>query len=149
MNEPKWHKLMHRVVEASAGNNTNFLLNSFGHFLLGASYSLELIPFHLVGLILGVVIPGIWIFCFYRLLKESSEKSVSFYFPEWIKKEPLNSILIIFDVAFLMLIWMLIAGGQLDKIWIKVFLTIFMPIIILSLLRNLVKNSVGSGKEDN
>lgn len=131
-------KILRAFIEASAGSKTNFLLNFLGHFVIGLLYSFGQLPFHVVGLLLGFVMPGIWVLCTYRLIKASAGKQTQLHFPKYMEKEPGNTLVIIIDLIFLAIIWALIISGLLEKIWIKLIFSVAFPLLTLFILRNLV-----------
>lgn len=148
INSAAQEHLLSRLVDASAGSKTRFALNFIGHLCAGTLYAFELLPFHWVGFLLGVILPGIWVFCAYRLLKLASIPNIQSVMPGWMKKEPGNSLLIFLDVVFLLLIWFFIAWGPMDKTWIKVLWAIIIPLAILSILRSMVINNASPGHEE-
>ncbi|HSV76063.1 MAG TPA: hypothetical protein VLH37_03430 [Bacteroidales bacterium] len=149
MNKGKKPNLFFGLIDASVGTSTRYTLNFAGHLAIGILYSIELLPFHWIGLLLGVVLPGIWVFCSYRLLKIAFIPNIQPSVPAWIKKEPGNSLIILFDIAFLMVIWILIAGGGIDKTWVRILFAIVLPLAVLSLLRGLVKSAANAGNDEN
>jgi len=131
-------KILRSFIEASAGSKTNFQLNFWGQFVMGLLYSLGHLPFHAVGVLLGFVLPGIWVFCTYRLIKASADKEKILPFPGWMQKDPGNALVIIIDIVFLAIIWALIISGLFSKIWVKILFTVAFPLLTLSMLRNLI-----------
>lgn len=134
----KTPKSLHILTEASAGNRTNYLLNFWGQLIMGVLYSLGHLPFHFVGVILGFIMPGIWVFCTYRLIKASYSEQSPLPFPVWMQKDPGNMLVIIFDLIFLAIIWALIIAGYFNKTWVKLIFTVAFPLLTLSMLRNLM-----------
>lgn len=131
-------KILSTLIKASAGSSTIYLLNFWGQLIMGMTYSLGYLPFNTVGLLLGFVMPGIWIFCTYRLIRFTSEQSIPLPFPNWMQKDPGNLLVIIIDMIFLAIIWTLILGGIFNKTWIKLLFTVAFPLLTLSMLRNLL-----------
>lgn len=148
VNKGKTPNLFFGLIDASAGTSTRYALNFAGHLAIGVLYSIELLPFHWIGLLLGVVLPGIWIFCSYRLLKIAFIPNIQPNVPAWIKKEPGNSLVVLFDIGFLMVIWILIASGSIDKTWVRILFAIVLPLAVLSLLRSLVKGAANPGNDE-
>ncbi|MEE4176242.1 MAG: hypothetical protein V2I46_01900 [Bacteroides sp.] len=131
-------KVLESLIEAAVGNSNNYQLNFWGQGIMGAIYSLGLLPFGAVGLLLGFILPGIWVFCTYRLVRNVSEQEPTLPFPKWMRKDPGNVILILVDLVFLAIIWTFILTGILEKTWIKLLFTVAFPLLTLSLLRNLL-----------
>ncbi len=137
-NEISISKILRVFIDASAGTKANFWLNFFGQFAMGLLYSLGHLPFHAVGILLGFVMPGIWVVCSYRLVKASAIKQNDFPLPAWMLKEPGNTLVILIDLLFLATIWVLIISGLFNKIWIKLIFTVAFPLLTLFLLRHIV-----------
>jgi hypothetical protein len=131
-------KILSALIKASAGTSSNYLLNFLGQLIMGLVYSLGYLPFNTVGLLLGFVMPGIWVFCTYRLIRFASEQTTPLPFPNWMQKDPGNALVILIDMIFLAIIWILILGGIFNKIWIKILFTVAFPLLTLSMLRNLL-----------
>lgn len=131
-------KVLESLIEAAVGNSNNFQLNFWGHGIMGAIYSLGYLNYDAVGLILGFILPSIWVFCTYRLVRNTSEREPLLPFPKWMRKDPGNAILILVDLLFLGIIWTFILTGILEKTWIKLLFTVAFPLLTLSMLRNLL-----------
>lgn len=134
----KTSKILNILTEASAGSQSNYLLNFWGQLIMGVLYSLGHLPFHWVGIILGFIMPGIWVFCTYRLIKASYSEQNKLPFPVWMQKDPGNMLVIIIDLIFLAIIWALIIAGYFNKTWVKLIFTVAFPLLTLSMLRNLL-----------
>jgi hypothetical protein len=134
----KTSKILNMLTEASAGSQTNYLLNFWGQLIMGILYSLGQLPFHWVGIILGFVMPGIWVFSTYRLINASYSEQNKLPFPIWMQKDPGNMLVIIIDLIFLAVIWALIITGYFNKTWVKLIFTVAFPLLTLSMLRNLM-----------
>jgi hypothetical protein len=131
-------KILSVFTKASAGTANNYQLNFWGQLFMGMVYSLGYLPFNAVGLLLGFIMPGIWVFCTYRLIRFASQQTNILPFPQWMQKDPGNALIIVADLFFLALIWMLILSGIFDKTWIKILFTVAFPLLTLSMLRNLL-----------
>jgi hypothetical protein len=132
-------KILSALVKASAGTTSNYLLNFWGQLIMGLVYSLGYLPFNAIGLLLGFIMPGIWVFCTYRLIRFASEQTIPLPFPDWMQKDPGNTLVIVIDMIFLAIIWTLILGGIFNKTWIKILFTVAFPLLTLSMLRNLLQ----------
>ena len=141
-------KSLEKLIEAAAGNSNNFQMNFWGQAIMGAIYSMGMLPWDAVGLLLGFVLPGIWVYCTYRLVKNIPDHEPSIPFPKWMRKDPGNAILILVDLLFLAMIWTLILSGILEKTWIKLLFTVAFPLLTLSMLRSLLLLLETEHKED-
>lgn len=131
-------KALESLIEAAVGNPNNYQLNFWGQGITGMVYSLGLLPWDAVGILLGFVLPGIWVFCTYRLVRNVSEQEPGLPFPKWMRKDPGNAFFILLDLMFLALIWAFVLTGVLEKTWIKLLFTVGFPLLTLAMLRNLV-----------
>ncbi|MBW6497074.1 MAG: hypothetical protein K0B09_01665 [Bacteroidales bacterium] len=140
---------MSLLINASAGTTANYQLNFFGQLIMGLVYSLGYLPFNAVGLLLGFVMPGIWVFSTYRLIRFASHQATPLPFPQWMQKDPGNILIIAVDLFFLAIIWTLILSGIFDKTWVKILFTVAFPLLTLSMLRNLLQLLSKDGDENN
>lgn len=141
-------KILSALIKASAGTAANYQLNFLGQLIMGLIYSLGYLPFNAVGLLLGFIMPGIWVFCTYRLIRFASQQDTPLPFPQWMKKDPGNALIIVIDLFFLAIIWTLILSGIFDKTWVKILFTVAFPLLTLSMLRNLLQ-LLTPGEEEN
>jgi hypothetical protein len=130
--------LLKSLIMASAGTPRNFRVSFWGQLLLGFLYSFGYFNLRIVGLIIGFVVPVIWVICTYRLLKARAKQFSNLSFPRWMQKDPGNGLVIIFDIFFLGLIWFFILSGLYEAIWLKVLFTIAFPLLTLTMLKNLI-----------
>jgi len=142
-------KLLSSLIKASAGTAANYQLNFSGQLIMGLVYSLGFLPFNAVGLLLGFVMPGIWVLCTYRLIRFASRQATPLPFPQWMQKDPGNALIIVVDLLFLAIIWTLILSGIFDKTWVKILFTVAFPLLTLSMLRNLLQLLTTDGEENN
>ena len=131
-------KPLENLIDAAVGNSKNYQLNFWGQAFMGIVYSLGMLPFGAIGVLLGFILPGIWVFCTYRLVRNVSDQESGLPFPKWMRKDPGNALLIVVDLFFLGIIWTFILSGVLEKSWIKLLFTVAFPLLTLSMLRNLV-----------
>jgi hypothetical protein len=131
------HPLLSALIHASVGNPTNFRMALFGQAVIGFLYSFGYFDLRLVGLVIGYVMPVIWVVSTYRLLKVKAMEYEALPYPLWMKKEPGNSLVIILDIVFLSLIWLFILSGLYTATWIKVVFTLVFPLLTLAMLRSL------------
>ncbi len=125
------------LINASVGNSKNFRTAFWGQAIIGFLYSFGYFDFWLVGLIIGYILPIIWVICTYRLLKIKSLENESIPFPRWMKKDPGNALVIFIDIFFLTFIWYVILSGLYNPVWIKVVFTMAFPLLTLAMLRNI------------
>lgn len=130
--------LLGRMIHASVGTYGNYIVSVCGQFVFGLLYSIGLFDIALAGIVLGFVMPGIWVILTYRLALYKSKKGILLPFPAWIIKNPGNTIIIIVDIIFLAAIWAIIITGLYDPVWIKVVFTIILPVLTISMLRSLI-----------
>ncbi len=142
-------KILSILIKASAGTAANFQLNFWGQLIMGMVYSLGYLPFNAVGLLLGFVMPGIWVLCTYRLIRLASQQDTPLPFPQWMQKDPGNVLIVVVDLVFLAIIWILILTGIFDKTWIKILFTVAFPLLTLSMLRNLLQLLNRNEEENN
>lgn len=132
------NRLLFTLINASAGVFRQYQITFWGQLVLGLLYSLGYFDSPIAGIILGFVMPVIWIVLTYRYVLVRSRQNIKLPFPPWMAKNPGNTLVIIFDVFFLALIWAIILGGWYDPVWLKIVFTVVFPILTLSMLRNLV-----------
>ncbi len=132
------NKIVHFSVEASAGSRGNFRATLLGQLFIGLLYSFGFFDFRIVGLIIGYILPVIWVIGSYRFLKFRAMNTESLPFPGFIRKDPGNMLVIIVDILFLSVIWYIILSGLYDATWLKFVFTIFFPLLTLSMMRSLV-----------
>ncbi len=140
------NKIVHFSVEASVGSRGNFRITVLGQLIIGLLYSFGFFDFRIVGLIIGYILPVIWVIGSYRFLKFRAMKTESLPFPGFIRKDPGNMLVIIVDIVFLSIIWYIILAGLYDATWLKFIFTIFFPLLTLSMMRSLV--IIPQDKED-
>lgn len=126
------------LIVASAGTPRNYRISFWGQTLIGSLYSFGYFDLWIVGLIVGFLLPVLWVVSTYRLLKAKARLFPSLPFPNWMRKDPGNAFIIIFDILFLALIWFFILSGYYEAIWIKVMFTLAFPLLTLGMLRNLI-----------
>lgn len=129
--------IMSSLIQASVGSRANYRIAFFGQAIFGFLYSFGYFELKLAGLVIGFVMPVIWVISTYRLLKEKAGDHEDLPFPRWLKNEPGNSLVIAMDIVFLSLIWFFILSGLYEATWIKVLFTIFFPLLTLAMLNNL------------
>ncbi|MFO7978997.1 MAG: hypothetical protein R6U64_10090 [Bacteroidales bacterium] len=136
------------LIMASAGTPRNYRISFWGQTLIGSLYSFGYFDLRIVGFIVGFILPVIWVVSTYRLLKAKARLFPALPFPSWMRKDPGNVIIIIFDIFFLGMIWFFILAGYYEAIWIKVMFTIAFPLLTLGMLRNLIVFSPFRKQED-
>ncbi len=153
MNEQKKlhpNKIVHFSVEASVGSRGNFRGTVLGQLFIGFLYSFGYFDFVIVGLIIGYILPVIWVISSYRFLKYRAVKTESLPFPGFIRKDPGNMLVIIADIIFLSVIWFIILSGLYDAKWLKSVFTMLFPFLTLSMMRSLIiipQNSENNGEK--
>lgn len=141
------------LINATAGNFKQFQITFWSQIVLGFLYSFGYFESKIAGLILGFIMPTLWVVLTYRFLHYKSKKNIRLPFPQWMQKNPGNMLVILLDVIFLGLIWTIILSGWYESIWLKVMFTIVFPVLTLTMLRNLVifpfeKLNPGKNKEE-
>ncbi len=126
------------VTHASVGSRKNFRTSFWGQAIIGFLYSFRYFDFWVVGLIIGYILPILWVICTYRILKNKSENNESLPFPGWMKKDPGNALVILLDIIFLTFIWFFILSGLYDPVWIRLVFTMAFPLLTLAMLRNII-----------
>ncbi len=132
------NKIVHFTVDSSAGKGGNYRATVLGQLMFGFLYSFGYFDLKIVGLIIGYILPLIWVISSYRLLKFRAIKTEKLPFPGFIKKDPGNLFVIIADIVFLSLIWSMILSGLYDATWLRFIFTIIFPVLTLSMMRSLV-----------
>jgi hypothetical protein len=140
--------LLFNLIWASAGLYKHYRFTVWGQLIFGFLYSFGFFDIKIAGLILGFLMPTFWIILTYRFLLHKSKENLMVPFPEWMQKNPGNTIVITIDIVFLGAIWYLILSGIYDPIWIKVVFTMVLPILTLSMLRNLLQNTFSDDDQD-
>lgn len=131
------HPFLSSLIHASVGSPANFRVAFFGQAIMGFLYTFGYFDLILVGLVIGFIMPVIWVVSTYRLLKVKAQEYEALPYPRWMKKEPGNSLVIILDIVFLSLIWFFILSGLYTATWIKAMFTLFFPLLTLAMLRSL------------
>lgn len=130
--------ILKSLIIASAGTPRNYRISFWGQLIMGSLYSFGLFNIRMVGLIIGFILPVIWVIATYRLLKAKARIIPNLPFPGWMKKDPGNALVIIMDIVFLALIWFFILSGVYTASWLKLLFTIFFPLLTLAMLKNLI-----------
>jgi len=141
-------KVLPRFAHLAAGNAKNFGFNLLGLLIVGIFYSFTYSSFPAAGLVVGLLIPGIWIACIYKLVKHHSEELHFLMLPNRLRTEPLNSLLVLADLAILAMVWLAMLLNMLPLgrlVWI---FAILIPAIILILLRMLMAAMESTNTQD-
>ncbi len=136
----KYHpnKLLNLLIEASAGSGSNFRATVLGQLAFGILYSFGYFDLKLVGLIIGYILPVVWVVSSYRFLKLRAVHTDKLPFPGFVKKDPGNLLVILIDIVFLTIIWFIILSELYDATWLRFVFTIVFPALTLSMMRSLV-----------
>ncbi|MFW5687892.1 MAG: hypothetical protein ACOCXV_03090 [Bacteroidota bacterium] len=134
----KSNRLLFKLINASAGVFRQYQITFWSQLVLGFLYSFGYFDSEIAGFVLGFVMPVLWIILTYRYVLVKARENVKLPFPSWMQKNPGNSLVIVVDIVFLALIWLMILSGFYEATWVKVLFTIVFPILTLSMLRNLV-----------
>jgi hypothetical protein len=129
--------ILNSVIASFAGSGSRFLFTIFWQLFLGFMYSMGQFDLMIVGLLLGYIIPMLWIIALYRLILHKSR----FYklpFPGWMQKDPGNAVIILFDFLFLSAIWVIILSGLYNPAWLKVVFTMIVPVLTFAMLRTVL-----------
>jgi hypothetical protein len=137
-NKDGYKKLLFSLIDASVGNFRQYQITFWAQLILGLLYSFNYFNFALAGIILGLIMPSLWIILTYRFVLVKANKSLKLPFPAWMQKNPGNILVILIDISFLTIIWAIILTGLYDAIWVKVLFTVVFPILTLSMLRNMI-----------
>ncbi len=143
------NQLLFILIRASAGNFRQYQVTFWSQLILGALYSFGLFNTIIAGIVLGFVMPVLWLILTYRFVLIKARENTKLPFPSWMQKNPGNTLVIAVDVLFLALIWSMVLSGLYDATWVKIMFTIVFPILTLSMLRNLVIYPFSSQKDDN
>lgn len=138
MNQDKTSALLLKLVEASAGVYRQYQLSFWGQLILGFLYSFGYFDSKIAGLILGFIMPVLWVVLTYRYVLYKARQNIKLPVPAWMQKNPGNTIVIVVDIVFLALIWSMILTDLYQALWVKVLFTMVFPVLTLSMLRNLV-----------
>ncbi len=125
-------------INETAGDVGIFRATMLGQIAIGILYSFGHFDLLIVGIIIGYILPIIWLIASYRFLKYLSIDDNNMPFPVFIKKDPGNFLVIILDILFLSTIWFIIISGYYDAIWLRTIITILFPILTLSMMRSLI-----------
>jgi hypothetical protein len=142
------NRLLFILINASAGNFRQYQITFWAQLLLGSLYSFGYFDTIIAGLVLGFIMPVLWIILTYRFVYIKNKEDINLPFPKWMKTNPGNSLIIIVDICFLALIWTMILSGLYDAIWVKALFTIIFPILTLSMLRNLLIHPLASNDDN-
>jgi len=137
-NKDSYNKLLFILIDASAGNFRQYQITFWAQLVLGLLYSFDYFDFALAGIVLGFLMPSLWIILTYRFVLIKSKEKLKLPFPSWMQKNPGNFLVILIDILFLSIIWAIILSGLYDAIWVKILFTVVFPILTLSMLRNMV-----------
>lgn len=137
-NKDSYNKLLFILIDASAGNFRQYQITFWAQLVLGLLYSFDYFDFALAGIVLGLLMPSLWIILTYRFILDKSKEKLKLPFPLWMQKNPGNFLVIVIDILFLMIIWAIILSGLYNPTWIKILFTVVFPILTLSMLRNMV-----------
>lgn len=143
------NRLLFTLINASAGVFRQYQITFWSQLILGMLYSLGYFDSPIAGIILGFIIPVIWIVLTYRYVLVRTRQNIKLPFPTWMAKNPGNTLVILFDILFLALIWMIILSGLYKPVWLKIMFTVVFPILTLSMLRNLVIYPFDRQNDDN
>ncbi|MBW6478801.1 MAG: hypothetical protein K0B37_05175 [Bacteroidales bacterium] len=127
-----------KLVDASAGSYNQYQIAFWAQLVLGFLYSFGFFDSRIAGFVLGFFMPSLWVILTYRYAFLKAKENVQLPFPDWMQKNPGNTLVIVIDIAFLAMIWTIILTGLYEPRWIKVIFTMIFPILTLSMLRNLV-----------
>lgn len=144
----KFNNILFLLIEASAGNFQQYQITFWSQLVLGFLYSFGYFDSDIAGFILGFLMPSLWIILTYRFVFIKAKENIKLPFPQWMQKNPGNSLVILVDIFFLALIWSIILTGLYTAIWVKAMFTILFPILTLSMLRNLVVYPASEDDED-
>ncbi len=131
------NKLIHFLVDSSVGNANNYRATIIGQILFGFLYTFGYFDVKIVGLIIGYILPVVWVISSYRFLKFRADEDEQLPFPGFVKKDPGNLFIIIVDIVFLSIIWFIILNGLYDATWLKFVFTILFPALTLAMMRSL------------
>lgn len=137
-NKDGYNKLLFTLIDASAGNFRQYQITFWAQLVFGFLYSFNYFDFALAGIVLGLIMPSLWIILTYRFVLVKANENLKLPFPVWMQKNPGNILVILIDISFLTIIWAVILSGLYDAIWVKVLFTVVFPILTLSMLRNMV-----------
>lgn len=140
--------VLFKLVNASAGSYKQFQITLWAQFVLGFLYSFGYFDSKIAGFVLGFLMPSLWVLLTYRYVKIKAQENIRLPFPKWMQKDPGNTLVVIFDIFFLALIWTIILSGLYEAIWVKVIFTMIFPVLTLSMLRNLVIYPFASNDEN-
>ena len=132
------NRILYKLIEASAGSYKQYQVTFWAQFVLGFLYSFDFFDSRIAGLVLGFMMPSLWVILTYRYAFIKAKENVRLPFPTWMQKNPGNTLVIVIDITFLALIWAIVLSGLYEPRWIKVIFTMIFPILTLSMLRNLV-----------
>lgn len=130
--------ILFKLVNASTGSYKQFQITFWAQLVLGFLYSFGYFDLKIAGFVLGFLMPSLWVLLTYRYVKAKAQKNIRLPFPKWMQKDPGNTLVVIFDIFFLALIWTIILSGLYEARWVKVIFTMIFPVLTLSMLRNLV-----------
>ncbi len=143
------NKILHFSVEASVGNVRNYRATVLGQIAFGFLYSFGYFDLKLVGIIIGYILPVLWVVSSYRFLKFRAVQTDKLPFPSFIKKDPGNMLVIAADIVFLSVIWFVILSELYDATWLRFIFTVVFPAVTLSMMRTLVIIPDDEDKEHN
>ncbi len=132
------NKVLHYLINAAAGNFRQYQVTFWSQLIFGVLYSFGYFDLHIAGIILGFIMPVLWIVLTYRFVLEKARHNFHLPFPRWMQKNPGNLLVIVADAIFLALIWIMILTGLYDATWVKVLFTVVFPILTLTMLRNMI-----------
>ncbi|TVQ19175.1 MAG: hypothetical protein EA361_00980, partial [Bacteroidetes bacterium] len=132
------NKLLTTLINASVGTFRQYQITFWSQLVLGSLYSFGFFDSRIAGFILGFVMPVMWVTLTYRYVFIKARQNVRLPFPDWMQKNPGNTLVIVIDTIFLALIWSMVLSGLYSATWVKVMFTIVFPILTLSMLRNLL-----------
>lgn len=138
-----------KLVYASAGSYRQFQITFWAQLILGFLYSFGYFDSKIAGFVLGFLMPSLWVILTYRYVKAKAQKNIRLPFPKWMQKDPGNTLVVIFDIFFLTLIWTIILSGWYEATWVKVIFTMIFPNLTLSMLRNLVIYPFATNENEN
>lgn len=141
--------ILFKLVNASAGSYKQFQITFWAQLVLGFLYSFGYFDSKIAGFVLGFFMPSLWVMLTYRYVKVKAQKNIRLPFPKWMQKDPGNTLVVIFDIFFLALIWTIILSGLYEARWVKVIFTMIFPVLTLSMLRNLVIYPFASNDDEN
>jgi hypothetical protein len=142
------HGIINSVIISFAGSGSRFIFTILWQLFLGFMYATGQFDLLIVGLLIGYIIPMLWIISLYRLILHKS-RYYNMPFPRWMQKDPGNAIIILFDFLFLSAIWTIILSKLYNPVWLKVVFTMIVPILTFAMLRTVLIASFPDKKNNN